>query len=71
MEIKKETKYKIKPTSEAERDLEDAGDSIKAGARAVANKVEDAARDAGDKVRDAGRDMEYEYRKEKVKEKLD
>ena len=34
-------------------------------------KVEDAARDAEDKIRDAGRDMEYEYRKEKAKEKLD
>jgi hypothetical protein len=36
------------------------GDKIKAGAKAVANRVDDA-----------GRDLEAEYRKEKVKEKLD
>ncbi|WP_415282675.1 hypothetical protein [Candidatus Nitrososphaera sp. FF02] len=71
MEIKKETKYKVKPTSEVERDIEDAGDKIKAGAKAAANKVEDAARDAGDKMKDASRDFDYEYRKEKAKEKLD
>jgi hypothetical protein len=40
--------------------LEDASDKVKAGAKAIANKA-----------REAGRDLEWEYRKEKLKEKLD
>lgn len=38
----------------------DAADKVKAGAKAVANKV-----------RDPDRDLETEYRVEKIKEKLD
>jgi hypothetical protein len=71
MEIKKETKYKVKPTNEAERDLDNAADKVKAGAKAVANKMEDAARDASYEVDKAGREVEHEYRKEKIKRNLD
>jgi hypothetical protein len=71
MEIKKETKYKVKPTNEAERDLDNAADKVKAGAKAVANKMEDAARDASYEMDKAGREVEHEYRKEKIKRDLD
>jgi hypothetical protein len=52
--------HKVDRKSKIERDLKDVWDKIKAGAKAVANKVDDA-----------GRDLEAEYRKEKVKENLD
>jgi len=58
VEVKKETTYKVDRKSEAERDVEDAGDKIKAGARALGKKVEDPDRDLG-----------TEYEKEKFKEK--
>ena len=46
--------------SEAEKDLEDVADKVQAGAKAVANKA-----------KDVGRDLDWEYKKEKLKEKLD
>jgi hypothetical protein len=49
-EVKTETKYKVDTTA----------DKIKAGAKAVAKKIEDTDRDLG-----------TEYQKEKIKEKLD
>jgi hypothetical protein len=55
-----EYEVKIRKKSEVEKDLEDASDKVKAGAKAVANKA-----------KDAGRDLDWEYRKEKLKEKLD
>lgn len=55
-----EYEVKVRKKSEAEKDLEDASDKVKAGAKAVANKA-----------RDAGKDLDWEYRKEKLKEKLD
>jgi len=58
--VKKKVEYDVERKSEAERDLEDAGDKVKAGAKAVANKAKDAADD-----------LDAEYRKEKFKEKLD
>jgi hypothetical protein len=45
--------------SDTEEGLENAGDKIKAGAKAVANKIKDSDRDLG-----------TEYDKEKVKEKV-
>jgi hypothetical protein len=42
--------------TEIEKDLEDAGNKVKAGAKAAWNKVEDA-----------GRDFDAEYQKEKLK----
>jgi hypothetical protein len=59
-EVKSETKYKIENKSDAERDVEDAGDKLKAGAKAVASKIKNPDRDLG-----------TEYDKEKIKEELD
>jgi hypothetical protein len=58
VEVKKETKYKIDTKSDAEEDLEDAGDKIKAGAKAV-----------GSKIKDPDKDLGAEYEKKKLKEK--
>jgi hypothetical protein len=52
------TDIEVRRKSETEKDLEDAGDKIKAGAKAVKNKIEDPDRDVG-----------TEYEKEKLKEK--
>ncbi len=53
-------KSKVDTKSNIEQDLENAGDKIKAGAKAVANKVKDPNRDLG-----------TEYETEKLKEKID
>ncbi|HEY7108742.1 MAG TPA: hypothetical protein VH415_04880 [Nitrososphaeraceae archaeon] len=58
VEIKSETKVERK--GEIEQDLENAGDKIKAGAKALGNKIEDPDRDLG-----------TEYNKEKFKENVD
>jgi hypothetical protein len=58
VEVEKETTYKVDRKGEAERDLEDAGDKVKAGAKALGKKVEDPDRDLGS-----------EYEKEKFKER--
>jgi hypothetical protein len=58
VEVKKETKYKIDTESDAENDLEDVGDKIKAGAKAV-----------GSKIKDPDKDLGAEYEKKKLKEK--
>jgi hypothetical protein len=57
--IKKETEFEV-GKSDTEEDLENAGDKVKAGAKAF-----------GKKVADPDRDLESEYQKEKIKEKLD
>ena len=59
-EIKKKTTYEVDKKNEAERDLEDAADKVQAGAKAVANKLQDP-----------DRDLNTEYQKEKIKEKFD
>lgn len=59
-EVKSKTKYEVDTKGDTERDIEDAGDKIKAGAKAVANKIKDPDRDLG-----------TEYNKEKIKEKVD
>ena len=58
--VKKKVEVDINRKTEAERDLEDASDKVQAAAKAVANKVADP-----------DRNLETEYRKEKLKEKLD
>jgi hypothetical protein len=58
VEIKSETKVDRK--GETEQDLENAGDKIKAGAKALGKKIEDPDRDLG-----------TEYNKEKFKENVD
>lgn len=45
---------------DAGENLEDAGDKVKAGAKAVANKIADP-----------DKDLETEYNKEKIEEKMD
>ena len=56
---KEEVRREVSTKSEAERYLEDAGDKIKAGARAMGAKMEDPDRDMG-----------AQYEKKKVEEKL-
>ncbi|HEX7179509.1 MAG TPA: hypothetical protein VF220_07255 [Nitrososphaeraceae archaeon] len=51
---------KVHTKSDTEENLENAGDSIKAGAKAVANKIKDPDKDLG-----------TEYDKEKLKEKVE
>ena len=58
-EIKKETEFEDTKT-DAEEELEDAGDKVKAGAKAF-----------GKKVADPDKDLESEYQKEKIAEKMD
>jgi hypothetical protein len=58
--VEKKVEYRVERKSEAERDLEDAADKVKAGAKAVANKADESYRD-----------LKTEYEKEKIKEKLD
>jgi len=57
----KETKTNSEEAlDDAGEELENAGDKVKAGAKAVGNKLADP-----------DRDLETEYQKEKIKEKLD
>ena len=58
-EIKKETEFEDTKT-DTEEELEDAGDKVKAGAKAF-----------GKKVTDPDKDLESEYEKEKITEKMD
>ena len=58
-DIKKETEIEDTKT-DTEEALEDAGDKVKAGAKAF-----------GKKVADPDKDLESEYEKEKIKEKMD
>lgn len=53
-----ETTRKVETKGQAERDLEDTGDKIKAGAKAVGAKIEDPDRDLG-----------TQYEKKKAEEK--
>jgi hypothetical protein len=56
---KEEVRREVDTKSEAEQDLEDAGDKIKAGARAMGAKMDDPDRDLG-----------AQYEKKKAEEKL-
>ena len=56
---KEEVKREVDTKSEAERDLKDAGDKMKAGAKAMGAKMEDPDRDMG-----------AQYEKKKSEEKL-
>jgi hypothetical protein len=57
--IKEKTEFEVGKTVTEEK-LEDAGDKVKAGAKAF-----------GKKVADPDKDLESEYQKEKIKEKMD
>jgi hypothetical protein len=56
---KEEVRREVDTKSEAEQDLEDAGDKMKAGAKAMGAKMEDPDRDMG-----------AQYEKKKSEEKL-
>jgi hypothetical protein len=56
---KEEVKREVDTKSEAKRDLEDAGDKMKAGAKAM-----------GAKMKDPDRDMGAQYERNKAEEKL-
>lgn len=56
---KEEVTREVDTKSEAKQDLEDAGDKMKAGAKAMGAKMEDPDRDIG-----------AQYEKKKVEEKL-
>lgn len=56
---KEEVKREVNTKSEAKQDLEDAGDKMKAGAKAMAAKIEDPDRDMG-----------AQYEKKKAEERL-
>ena len=56
---KEEVKREVDTKSEAKRDMEDAGDKMKAGAKAM-----------GAKMKDPDRDMGAQYEKNKAEEKL-
>ena len=58
-EIKEKTEFKD-TKNDTEEKLEDAGDKVKAGAKAF-----------GKKVADPDKDLETEYQKEKIKDKMD
>ena len=57
--IKNKTEFEV-GKKDTEEELEDAGDKVKAGAKAFAKKVADP-----------DKDFESEYQEEKFKEKLD
>jgi hypothetical protein len=65
-ETKEETEFENAATDteealdDAGEELEDAGDKVKAGAKAVANKITDP-----------DKDLDSEYQKEKIEEKMD
>lgn len=56
---KEEVKREVDTKSEAKQDMKDAGDKMKAGAKAM-----------GAKMKDPDRDMGAEYEKKKSEEKL-
>jgi hypothetical protein len=56
---KEEVRREVDTKSEAKRDLEDAGDKLKAGAKAMGAKMDDPDRDLG-----------AQYEKKKTEEKL-
>ncbi len=58
-EVEKKVEYKVNRKSETERDLEDAAGKVKAGAKAVVNKMDDP-----------DRDLDSEYQKEKIRESI-
>lgn len=60
IEVEKKVEFKVDKKTEAERDMEDAADKVRAGAKAVGNKI-----------REPDKDLDTEYAVEKVKEKLD
>jgi hypothetical protein len=59
-EFEVKSKAKVDTKGDSQRDLETAGEKIKAGAKAVASKIKNTNRDLG-----------TEYEKEKIKENVE
>ncbi len=59
-EFEVKSKTKVDTKGDTQRDLETAGDKVKAGAKAVVSKIKNTNRDLG-----------TEYEKEKIKENVD
>lgn len=59
-EFEVKSKAKVDTKGDIQRDLETAGEKIKAGAKAVASKIKNTNRDLG-----------TEYEKEKIKENVE
>jgi hypothetical protein len=59
-EFEVKSKAKVDTKGDTQRDLETAGEKIKAGAKAVASKIKNTNRDLG-----------TEYEKEKIKENVE
>jgi hypothetical protein len=59
-EYEVKSKAKVDTKGDTQRDLETAGEKIKAGAKAVASKIKNTNRDLG-----------TEYEKEKIKENVE
>lgn len=60
IEVEKKVEFKVDKKTEAERDMEDAADKVRAGAKAVGNKIHEP-----------DKDLDTEYAVEKIKKKLD
>lgn len=69
-EVKEETKYEVE-THDTENELEDVGNEVKEGVADTKDKVKAGTKAVFNKVRDPDRDLETEYQKEKIKEDLD
>ena len=69
-EVKKETKYEV-DTHDVKDDVEDSGHQVKEAAEDTKDKLKAGTKAVFNKVKDPDRDLETEYDKEKIKEKLD
>jgi hypothetical protein len=69
-EVKKETKYKV-DTHDVKDDLEDAGYEVREGAEDTKENLKAGAKAVFNKVKDPDRNLKTEHNKEKIKEKLD
>lgn len=69
-EVKKETTYEV-DTDDVKDDVKDAGHEVKEGAGDAKDKLKAGAKAVFNKVKDPDKDIGTEYDKEKVKEKMD
>jgi hypothetical protein len=70
-EVKKETKYEASTKNDLEGDIADVGHEVKEGAEDAKDKVKAGAKAMLNKVKDHDRELETEYEKEKIKGKID
>jgi hypothetical protein len=69
-EVKKETTYEV-DTHDTKDDVKEAGHEVKEGAEDVKDKLKAGTKAVFNKVKDSDRDIGTEYDKEKIKEKTD